>query len=110
MQTEMRLHQLFATILLFCTPSQPDQLWYQYCTYICDDLPYRLCALSIKNVSDDIIYNYGLYMIDHILHESGHSIADWPSMPILQQHWEQYTANEIITEQLNYDRNIQHAY
>jgi len=83
MQTGTRLHHLFATILLFCTPSQPHQLWQQYRTYICDDLRYRLCTLGINNACDEDVYDYGLYMIDHILHESGHSLGDWPSMPTL---------------------------
>ena len=31
-------------------------------------------------------------------------------MPTLRQHWEQYTINEMVTEQLNYDCNVQHAF
>jgi len=110
MQTGTHLCHLFATILLFCTPSQPDQLWQQFRSYICDDLRYRLRTMGINNASDEDVYDYGLYMIDHVLHESGHSLADWPSMPALRQHWEQYTVNEMITEQLNYDHNVQHAF
>jgi hypothetical protein len=110
MQTGTRLRHLFATILLFCTPSQPHQLWQQYRTYICDDLRYRLRTLGINNACDEDVYDYGLYMIDHILHESGHSLGDWPSMPTLRQHWEQYTINDMIAEQLNYDRNVQRAF
>lgn len=110
MQTGTRLRHLFATILLFCTPSQPDQLWLHFRTSICDDLRYRLHSLGIINACAEDIYDYGLYMIDHILHESGHSLCDWPSMPTLRQHWEQLTVNEMIAEQLNYDRNVQHAF
>ena len=31
-------------------------------------------------------------------------------MLALQQHWEQYTINKMIVEQLNYDCNVQHAF
>ena len=84
MQTGTRLRHLFTTILLFWTPSQPDQLWERFRTYICDDLPYHLHTLGVNNATDNEIYDYGLYIIDNILHESGHSLSDWPSMPQLQ--------------------------
>jgi hypothetical protein len=110
MLTGTRLRHLFTTILLFCSPSQPDQLWEQHRRHICDDLPYRLCTMGINNVSDDDIYDYGLHIIDNILHESGHSLSDWPSMPLLQRQWEQHSVNEMIAEQLNYDRSSEHTF
>ena len=79
-QTGTCLHHLFTTILLFCTPSRPDQLWERFHTHICDDLPYRLRSLGVNNATENEIYDYGLYIIDNILHESGHSLCDWPSM------------------------------
>lgn len=110
MQTGTRLRSLFTTILLFCTPSQPHRLWEQYRTQICDDLLYRLRTLGFHNPNDDAIYDYGLHLINTILHESGHSLTDWPSMPIPRHEWEQYTVNEMITEQLNFDRNSLRAF
>jgi hypothetical protein len=110
MQTGARLRQLFATILLFCAPAQPDRLWQDFRTYICDDLPYRLRTLGITNTSSNDIFDYGLYIIDNILQESGHTLSDWPCMPSLQHQWEQCSANEMIAEQLNYDRTSQHTF
>jgi hypothetical protein len=105
MQTGSRLRQLFSTILLFCAPSQPDRLWRHYRDHLCDDLHYRLQTLGVTNASHDEIYDYGLHIIDQILHEAGHSLRDWPSMPHVKHQWEQYCVNEMITEQLNYDRS-----
>jgi hypothetical protein len=82
-------------------PSQPDQLWEQYRTHICDDLRYHLSTLGINNASTDDIYDYGLHLIDNILHESGHTLSDWPSMPSIRHEWEQYSINKMIAEQLN---------
>lgn len=110
MQMGASLWHLFTTILLFCTPSQPDQLWLHFRTHICDNLSYRLCTLGINNPSTNDVYNYGLHIIDTILHESGHTLHDWPSMPTVQWLWEQYSTNEMIAEQLNYNRDSQHAY
>ena len=84
MLTGTRLRHLFTTILLFCAPSQPNQLWERFRTHICDDLPYCLHTLGVNNALENEVYDYGLYIIDNILHESGHSLSDWPSMPPLQ--------------------------
>ena len=49
MQTGTCLRHLFTTILLFCTPLEPDRLWHQYRIHICDDLSYRLHRLGFQN-------------------------------------------------------------
>ena len=110
MQTGTSLRHLFTTILLFCTPSEPHQLWEEYRSYICDDLHYRLRSLGVNNASTHDVYDYGLYLINNILHESGHTLSDWPSMPSIRREWEQYSVNNMIAEQLNYDRNTQRTY
>ena len=45
-QTGSQLHYLFATLLLFCAPADPRQLWLQFRNDICDDLRYRLHGLG----------------------------------------------------------------
>lgn len=40
MQTGERLRDLFATLLLFCCPTKPEQLWNEFREHICDDLGY----------------------------------------------------------------------
>jgi hypothetical protein len=109
MQSGSCLRHLFTTILLFCSPSQPNDLWQEFRSHICDDLPYRLLSLTVTNPSQDDVYDYGLYMIDNILHESGHNLSDWPSMPVLHRRWDHYSVNDMIAEQLHYDRNSQRA-
>ena len=80
-QTGSQLRHLFATLLLFCAPADPKQLWLQFRNDICDDLRYRLHELGQTAVSDDEIFDFGLHLIDNILGDSGHSLADSPSMP-----------------------------
>ena len=110
MQTGARLRYLFTTILLFRAPAHPDILWERFRADLCDDLPYRLRNLGINNASTDDVYDYGLYIIDNILQEAGHTLSDWPGMPTLQRRWDQYSENEMIAEQLHYDYNTQHTF
>ena len=110
MQTGTRLRHLFATLLLFCVPAQPDQLWTEFRHHICDDLHYRLRTMDFPNPTDEDVYDYGLYLLDNILKDSGHSLEDWPSMPKPQQQWDGYRLNRLIAEQLDYDRNSQQRY
>ncbi len=51
MQTGARLRTLFATILLFCTPTRPEALWEEFREGLCDDLPRRLPALATPPAS-----------------------------------------------------------
>jgi hypothetical protein len=49
MQTGARLRDLFATLLLFCCPTKPEQLWNEFRGHICDDLGYRLqCSGGVE--------------------------------------------------------------
>lgn len=110
MQTGRKLRELFATILLFCSPAQPDTLWNEFRTNICDDLNYRLRGLGISNPSEEEVYDYGLCLLNNVLKESGHSLNDWPSMPQPQRNWDRYRINRLISEQLNYNQNEQLQY
>ncbi|KAH9852235.1 hypothetical protein C2E23DRAFT_684147, partial [Lenzites betulinus] len=60
MQTGTRLRYLFATLLQFCQPAQPDVLWHDFRHHICDDLRHRLSTLGRPNASEDEVYDYGL--------------------------------------------------
>ncbi|KAF6741498.1 hypothetical protein DFP72DRAFT_781276, partial [Ephemerocybe angulata] len=61
MQVGSRLRRLFATILIFCAPSQPHLLWNEYWPQICDDLPLILPRLGFPNPTPEDIQDYGLY-------------------------------------------------
>ena len=109
MQTGTRLRHLFATLLLFGEPSQPELLWNEFRSHICDNLGHRLRAMGIHNPPADDIYDYGLFLLDGILRDSGHSLAEWPSMPKPRQNWNVLTVNALIAEQLNYNRDSERA-
>ena len=86
MQTGSRLRHLFATILLFCEPSQPGLLWNRFRDNICDDLRHRLSSLGIVNPTTDDTYDYGLYLLDNILSQSSKLLISPPlSIPTYEQ-------------------------
>jgi hypothetical protein len=77
MQTGVYLCQLFATILLFCFPTKPEALWLDFCPLICDDLHYHLVHMGYQNPTEETVYDYGLFLLNSILLESGHSLHDF---------------------------------
>ncbi len=100
MATGRQLRSLFATILRECTPSDPAALWVQFRDKICDDLQHALHQGNIyQNPPEDIIYDYGLYLIDNLLRQANKSLADWPEMPQYQHDWHAALGNRLIRDQ-----------
>ncbi|KIJ19273.1 hypothetical protein PAXINDRAFT_69390 [Paxillus involutus ATCC 200175] len=88
MQTGTRLRHLFATILIFCQPTHPASLWNDFKHYICDDLRHCLITFGHNNPSDEDVYDYGLFLLDQILHQSGTSLRDFPPTPMPADNWD----------------------
>ena len=102
-QTGSQLCHLFTTLLLFCTPTQPNILWIKFREKICDDLRHKLHQLGRTTVTQNDIFDFGLHLINDILHDSGHSLSDFPSMPQPTSHWSDTVHNRLISQQMNYD-------
>ena len=68
-------------------------------------------ALQAKNIildpTEEQVFNYGLYLIDVLLHNKNRSLQDWPAMPIPQHNWQAVVGNRLIAEQLSYDNEEQ---
>ena len=68
-------------------------------------------ALQSKNIvldpTQDQVFDYGLYLIDHILHAGNKSLRDWPAMPLSQGDWAAAVGNRLIAEQHAYNREEQ---
>jgi hypothetical protein len=107
MQTGARLRQLFITLLLFCEPSAPAHLWREFRESICEDLHPIIRGLGVHPVDNqdeaEQMHDYGLYLIDQLLHDHGKSLNDWPTMPRPTENWEHRTQNPLIAEQLAYN-------
>jgi len=108
MQTGHQLRQLFATILLFCDSSNPARLWNDFRQHICDDLQHRLTVMGRNNPSAEDAFDFGLYLLNKLLMESGHSLTDF-AMPQPQHNWDIEQGNHYIAKELSYNRDDEQA-
>ena len=77
-----QLRRLLSIILTQCSPLNPCALWNQFSTHICDDLAHKICTLFvIFKPTEAQVEDYGLHLLNQMLHESGKSLIDFPPMP-----------------------------
>jgi hypothetical protein len=90
--------------LIISSPSQPENLWDYFKAFICGDLSIKLQnKYHIQNPTEDKVYDFGLYDIDNILHHSGRSLSQFPTMPQWSHDWENTLGNRLINEQTDYN-------
>ena len=106
MQLGYTLRMLFATILFHCNPTSPGILWNQFKHNICDDLLHKLTNIyPNRDFTQDEVCDYGLYLIDQILHNLGTHLSDIPGMPQVVGEWGVIAeGNRLINDQLDYNR------
>ncbi|THU93228.1 hypothetical protein K435DRAFT_670588, partial [Dendrothele bispora CBS 962.96] len=102
-QTGSQLRQLFATILLFCTPSQPELLWNRFRDRICERLAPSITRLGHQNPTVEDEIDYGLHLLNNILMQSQKTLLNYPNMPLPRRDWGRESENHLIAEQLNYN-------
>ncbi|KAG5545929.1 hypothetical protein RHGRI_018181 [Rhododendron griersonianum] len=99
MKTGYQLRRLFGVILTQCSPLNPCALWKQFCIHICDDLAHKIRTLfSIANPTEAQVEDYGLYLLDELLQESGKTLLNFPPMPIPIGNWSVVFGNRLISE------------
>ena len=110
MQTGAQLRHLFATLLLFCCPTKPEELWNDFRHHICDDLRYRLQCTGRQDPQDAEIFDYGLWLLEQNLVKTLRKhLRDFPDMPIPERAWDDEAENPLIGEQLNYNHDHERA-
>ncbi|KAF9462871.1 hypothetical protein BDZ94DRAFT_1164885 [Collybia nuda] len=62
MKTGYQLCMLCITTPRDCNPTKPDELWNLFKNSICDDLEYILHQKGLENITQDQIWDYGLYL------------------------------------------------
>ena len=103
MQVGSQLRRLFVTILRDCTPADPRGLWDTFWSDICDDLKYCLQHhAGITEPTDAQVQDYGLFLIDKLLSQTGKRLQDWACMPHIEGNWEEVFGNRLIMEQREY--------
>ena len=77
MQVGSQLRHLFATILCDCTPANLRELWDTFWSDVCDDLKYCLQHhAGIAEPTDAQVQDYGLFLIDKLLSQTGKRLQD----------------------------------
>ncbi|KAG5536766.1 hypothetical protein RHGRI_024260 [Rhododendron griersonianum] len=110
MKTGYQLRRLFCVILTQCSPSQPTALWDKFAMHICDDLACKIQVLfSIPNPTAAQIEDYGLYLLDQLLQESGKNLKDFPPMPLPIENWSVIVGNRLILEHQQLISDAQHS-
>ena len=106
-QAKCRLVTLFATIIFHCNPTSPGVLWNQFKHHICDDLLHKLRTIYPNcDFTEDEVYDYGLHLIDHVLHNWGSQFSNIPDMPQIIHDWGVVAeGNRLINDQLDYNRD-----
>ena len=107
MQTGEQLRHLFA-LLLSCTPTWPAQLWIDFRQNICDDLQAHPRSSGQQTIQDEDIYDYGLWLLNTILLKHRKDLVS-VQMPLPNCDWSTQAGNALISKQLNYDCNQEHA-
>jgi hypothetical protein len=59
--------------------------------------------MGLDDATPESVYDYGLFLLNQILQDSGRSLAEWPSMPQFKEDWAVLALNPLIAEQLNYE-------
>ncbi|KAI8543515.1 hypothetical protein RHMOL_Rhmol08G0224500 [Rhododendron molle] len=67
--------------------------------HICDDIAHKIrTCFPIPNPSDAQIEDYGLYLLDQMLQESGRTLSDFPPMPQPIGNWSAVVGNRLVLE------------
>ena len=103
LQTGFILCSLFVVILRDCLPAEPCALWEEYKTYICDDLQCCLARLGIHDLLEDVIFDYGLYLIEHILLLSSNKTMKDVRMTRLCHDWYCLLSNSLLQDHLSFE-------
>ena len=99
-QPRVVYRQLLAVILLTDKVAEPYVLWDQFKTELYNDVKYKLCYMSHyqadQEIPEDDVYDYSFWDLNRILVEIGRSLAEFPSISLLQQEWGHRIPNSLL--------------
>lgn len=94
---------LFVTILVFCEPSSPDQMWDKFKKHMSEDI-----TRKNKYYSQPCVFEKALQLIESLLQHHGKSLQDYPGMPIPSENFTHLQElSKIMMEELSYRKEEQ---
>ncbi|UPX12183.1 uncharacterized protein EKO05_0002747 [Ascochyta rabiei] len=103
--TGQALRYFFVAALLNGPVTDPAAIWAAFQADLCDDLPEAAAALLVS-ADPDAYLDYGLYLIEGLLAESGKRLTDF-SLPACQFNWGVRLQNQLLAAELAYDTDGQ---
>jgi hypothetical protein len=105
------LRILFSMALIYQEISDPLALWTRFAEHLCDDLTHRLelhpqSGIQIPQNLQNIHLDYGLYLISEFLAAAQKTLQEF-NLPLPEVEWKQQVQNDLIAEELEYDRQDQ---
>ncbi|XP_020090993.1 uncharacterized protein LOC109712000 isoform X3 [Ananas comosus] len=102
------LRRLFATMLFSNCLSRPEFIWDTIWHHLADDILHKQRTLLQHNtlqLKDDELKILTLAEIDKLLRSNGKSLAEFPPMPLPNEHLLLGARNKLLQDELCYDRN-----
>jgi hypothetical protein len=81
-----QIQQLFATILIFCDPTEPEELFKMFLHHMTDDVVHAATSLNLPT-TDEQLQSHALFHIQQLLHQHGKDLSDYPNMPTLPENY-----------------------
>jgi hypothetical protein len=102
------LHDMFASMLMFCEVMNPKQLWDAHWESLSDDIEAMIrCERADPTVtlSEDALKDRALYEIDQVFMCNGHRLEDFPTLPKSNYIPSVHGGNRLVKKELAYDRH-----
>jgi hypothetical protein len=103
-----QLHDMFASMLMFCEVTNPKQLWDAYWESLSDEIEVMTrCEPDDPTVTlfKDVLKDRALYEIDQVLIRNGHHLEDFPMFPKSNYVPHVHGGNQLVQEEMGYDQH-----
>ncbi|XP_017225164.2 uncharacterized protein LOC108201383 [Daucus carota subsp. sativus] len=105
--TAPQLRDLFVTLLVFCEVSNPSEHWEKHWLTLSDDIEYtqrKLLKLPSLRIDVGDKQMLALQAISDLLKQYGKRLADYPGLPALNTATKHKYKNELLIEEMMYNR------
>jgi hypothetical protein len=106
-QDAKRLKNLFVTLLLFCSPLNPEVLWEKYRDNMSHDMWHR--CITNGGIANDA-YNDTLLLLEAKLALTNKGLHDFSEMSLALSLVKMLRVNPQLDAELDYDRDVLHGY
>jgi hypothetical protein len=106
--SRQKLHDIFASMLMFCEVTNPKQLWDAHWESLNDDIEAmtcRECDDPTITLFEDALKDHALYEIDQVLIRNEHCLEDFPTLPKSNYIPLIRGGNQLVQEELAYDQH-----